>query len=236
MRTKYLPTIIFILFLATVFSAFGQQKVSIYPQPDSPLQLSNAVPRWRTQVDFMGRQLNMLDVDLVSQNTSSKTISAYSLRIFTGEFDTDKGGVVFSYAYENTGLLKPSQTINENTGEYGYDEKSKSIKIAVDFVEFTDGTTWGKDLSDSAQFLAGIRAGTKAVQEHLQKMNRKKGLDAVINALDENIEVPMPENQSGNWKKGFESGINTTKNQIKQVYEKEGKKAFEAELFKPPIL
>lgn len=236
MGTKILPSLFFILFLTSVITTSGQEKVSIYPQPGSPLQLSNPVPSWRTMVNPEGRELNMLVVDFVSENTSSKTISAYTLRIFTGEFNTDRGGVIFSYAFENTGLIKPAQSRSENIGEYGYDEKSKSIKIAVDFVEFTDGTTWGKDLSDSAQFLAGIRAGTKAVQEHLQKISRQRGLDAVIKALDENSEIQMPENQSGNWKKGFETGIKTTKDQIKRVFERDGKKAFEAELARPSIL
>ena len=230
-------TILFTLFFA--LDAFAQTEVSIYPQPDSPLQILNVVPSSRKSTDDTGREWNMLTVDFTLQNVGDKTIRAYTIREFSREFDTDLGGVIFSYKLSADGMFKPNQSFNEQIGESsttlvasGSNEVKESYKLAIDFIEFTDGSTWGKDFSNSAQQLAGLKTGIKTVLESLKESNQRGGIEAVIKTLNEMKELSPPDEQSAKWKRGFRTGSKTMKSIIKRTYENAGKKGAEIELQK----
>jgi hypothetical protein len=226
--------IICLTILSTLFAinVFAQTEVSIYPQSDSPLLLSNIVPKWRKSIDDRQQEWNMLSVEFISQNVSDKTIRSYAIRQFSGDFDKDLGLVQFSFTLKDSGLSQPNQLINEEIGEEGFSKLSLIIKIAVDFVEFTDGSTWGNDLSNSAQQLAGVKAGVKAFLEQLNEIKKQNGIQDVIKTLDETNELLPPDDKSGNWKRGFRSGANAVKRNIKRAYEKEGINGIESELQK----
>lgn len=230
MKRIFFLTIVFALFLISALDASAQTEISIYPQPDSPLQFSNVVPKRRIMTDNQGRDWNMLSAEFISQNVSGKSIRAYAIRQFEGEFSKDLGSTIFSYSA--TGLFKPYDLRNEGIGESSFSETSKSIKIAVDFVEFADGSVWGADISKSAQMLAGLRAGAEASLEFLKNINKQSGFETVVKSLNE-IKVVPPENQSPQWSRGFGSGTSVIKNRIKNIYEKQGSKAAETELQKP---
>ncbi len=215
-----------------VISAFAQQKeVSVYPQPDSPLLLSNVVSKWRISTDDKGEKWNMLVVEFSSQNVSDKSIRAYTIRQFNGEFSNNNGMTSFSYPATAT-FFKPYQIRSEDIGESGLQKIPENIKIAVDFVEFADGSTWGQDISKSAQRLEGLRAGAEASLEYLKNTNKQNGIEAVIKSLDE-IKVAPTETQNDIWKSGFKTGINIIKIRIKRVYETHGNNGVEIELQKP---
>lgn len=233
MKKTILSAVVFTLFLTSAFTVFGQSEVSVYSQPDSPLQLSNVVPSWRKSNDFKGQEVNMLSIEFISQNIGDKSIRAYTIRQFSGDFDSDIGATIFSYAPTDSGLLKPNQLRHENIGESGSSVTPEKIKIAVDFVAFTDGSTWGKDASKSAQQLAGVRGGGAAALEYLKGINKQDGIEAVIKTLDEMKELLPPVDKSEIWKRGFRSGISNIKNHIKRAYENEGIKGAETELQKP---
>lgn len=233
MKRTILLTLIFTVFHALAFADFGQQKeVIIYAQPDSPLRLSNPVPKQEIITDNNGQDYKMMSVEFVNENVSGKSIRAYAIRVFEGDFDKDVGMTDFGYATRDSALLKPYQTRIGEIGESSFSEKAESIKIAVDFVEFTDGSVWGADITKSAQILAGLRAGAEASLEFLKNINKQNGFEAVIKSLDE-IKVAPPENQCSQWNRGFRSGTSVIKFRIKKIYETQGKQTAEAELQKP---
>jgi len=230
-------TIVFALFLISALDAFAQTEVSIYPQHYSPLQISNVVQRSEKSTDDMGREWEKLIVNFTLQNVSDKTIRAYTLREFSGEFDTDLGGVMSAYKLWGAGIFNPNQSSNEQIGESsstlvtpGSTQVRERFKLAVDFIEFTDGSTWGKDLSNSAQQIAGIKTGIKTILESLKEPNQQGGIEAVIKTLNEIKELPPPDEERATWKRGFRIGANNIKSRLKRVYETEGKKGTEIEL------
>ena len=232
-------TIIFTLFSIFVSNASAQTEISVYPQSDSPLQISNVVQRSETSVDDLGRTWESLIVNYTIQNVSDKTIRAYTLREFSGEFDIDVGGVVSSYKLSGGGIFIPNQLSNEQMGESsstlvtpGSPQLRENFKLAVDFIEFTDGSTWGKDLSNSAQQFAGIKAGIKTVLESIKKSNQQGGIKSVIKILNEMKELTLPAEQNEKWKRGFRIGSNGMKSQLKRAYESGGNKGAEDELQK----
>ncbi len=239
MKRIIFPTIVFALFLISALDASAQTEVSIYPQPDSPLQISNVIQRSEKSMDNMGREWEKLIVNFTLQNVSDKTIRAYTLREFSREFDTDLGGVMSAYKLSGAGIFKPNQFSNEQIGESsstlvvpGSTQVQENFKLAVDFIEFTDGSTWGKDFSNSAQQLAGVKTGIKMILESLKEANQQGGIEAVIKTLNEMKELSPPDERSATWKRGFRVGANSIKSRIKRAYETEGKKGAETALQK----
>lgn len=231
-HTISLAFITIILVIPAFASLKQQNEVSVYPQSDSPLQLSNVVTKWRTSTSNQSGKWYMLTVKYTSQNVSDKPIRAYTVRLFRGEFKNNNGMTSFSYPV-NLGLLSSYQFRNGDIGEEGgYQKIPDDIKIAVDFVEFADGSTWGEDISKSAEQLAGLRAGAEASLEYLKNINKQNGIEAVINSLEE-IKVAPPETQSNIWKRGFGLGRMIIRIRLKSVYTKQGKEAAETELEKP---
>ncbi len=239
MKRIIFPTIVFALFLISALNASAQTEVSIYPQTDSPLQISNVIQRSEKATDDTGREWEKLIVNFTLQNVSDKTIRAYTLREFSGAFDTDLGGVLSSYKLSGAGIFTPNQFSNEQIGESsstlvtpGSARVRERFKLAVDFIEFTDGSTWGKDLSNSAQQIAGIKTGIKKILESLKEPNRQGGIKAVIKTLNEMKELSPPDEQSATWKRGFRGGANSIKSIIKRAYEAGGNKNAEIEFQK----
>jgi hypothetical protein len=186
MKQFFLQLIMILVFLTPAFAFFEPQPdIQIYPQPDSPLQLSNPLPKWRISI-YKDEKVDMLTLNFVIKNVGQKNIRAYAIRYFTGDFKTDTGGTLFSYSISPNGVLTVNKQNNGVWGEFSFNpQEIQNLKLAVDFVEFTDGTTWGMDISKSAEQFAGVKAGTKVGREYLQKISRQDGIEASIKAIDE---------------------------------------------------
>jgi hypothetical protein len=220
------------LFLISAFDVSAQTEVVIYLQSDSPLQISNVVTKTRKSMDDAGKEWNMLAVDFLVQNVGDKPIRAYTIREFSREFDSDLGGTISSFRLPAVATLKSNQSADEHLGETGSTVVSENFYLAVDFFEFADGSTWGKDLSNSAQQFAGIKTAIKTILGSLKEANQQGGIEAVIKTLNEMKELLPPDEQSEKWKRGFRIGANSIKSRLKRIYETEGKKGAEIELQK----
>ncbi len=74
MKRIFFLKIVFALFLIFALDASAQTKILVYPQPDSPLQIINVVPRSKKSTDDMGQEWENLTVDFTLQNVGDKTI------------------------------------------------------------------------------------------------------------------------------------------------------------------
>ena len=232
MKQIFFLATFFGLFLISTRNASAQTEVSVYLQPDSPLQILNTTKRERLSSNFQAQEITMITVEFNIQNISNKPIRAYTIREFSREFDSDVGAVVSSYRLRPDGFLKPNQFANEQIGEFDLKPTPQSYKLGVDFIEFTDGTTWGKDLSNSSQLFAGIKSGIKKILESIKKLKQQGGFESLIKKIDEMKELTSPDGQSDSEKRGFRIGVNGIKSQIKRTYEKGGEKGAEVELQK----
>jgi hypothetical protein len=228
MRDSLPFTIIFFVFLTSVFEAFAQQEVSVYPQPDSPLQISKISAKWGVEEVGEGRKIPSLLVNYSLQNVSSKAIRAYAISVIEGDFGKPEDA--FPDLAIPTGcrqFLSPTQSRIATFHNISTIAPQGSVKMAVDFVEFTDGSTWGKGASYYAPLLTAFRNGVMAAYEYLQTVERNNGVDAVIKTLDELPSLTAPKEAD---KFYFRTGAKAVGRRIKARYEKEGLKAITDEL------
>jgi hypothetical protein len=199
-------------------------RVEIISQPDSPLRIVSVQTKWAVP-DRSG-----IELYVVVENINVKTVSAYATRD-DGAAEGLSGCWVLN-AKSPGKALRPGQSEGRSTWR-GYNP-STVLRRLVDFVEFTDGTTWGADACQSAESLASRRAGAREARRLLLEIFAAGGADAVIRMLKVGLpEVEPPPNHSLKWKQSFLSGFNGYADRIKQADQEWGYTEIEYALRRP---
>jgi hypothetical protein len=106
-----------------------------------------------------------------------------------------------------------------------------TVTLSVDFVEFVDGQTWGKDTYNSADRLAGQRAGGRAAYEHFRRLLAQKGFPALSEAVAaQGEELAPPQQHSPEWQDGFRMGVGLVRVRLNRAKQEGGLKKVELEL------
>jgi hypothetical protein len=76
-------------------------------------------------------------------------------------------------------MLQPNTSKAEVIIAEDYIEPDASCTLAIDFVEFVDGSAWGKDKFKSAERLAGRRAGFAVEKNRFLKVLKGQGVACI---------------------------------------------------------
>lgn len=135
-----------------------------------------------------------------------------------------------------TSILLPSQ-IKTFDIVYTEDGRPKSINLSVDFVEFGDGTTWGADIANSRDRLAGQREGAKAERQRLKTLLKSKGRPAltelIVGEVLDELDPSTTANHSQEWQQGYRSGVAAIRYRLRQALQTNNQRQIELELNKP---
>lgn len=200
--------------------------VSIQPQPDSPLRIS------AVKLDTADYPKMQVNVEVL--NTESKAISAFAIRQDDGLEYTGSGGVTLTQMSKLSTVLQPAQTKTITTGAETYPKGLENISLAVDFIEFIDGTRWGTDKFKSGERMDGQRAGASVAIARFLKLLETGDSSTIINSVnsDKRDEVP-PSSHSSQWEEGFMTGIGVIRNRLRQANKTGGLTEVELELRRP---
>ena len=195
---------------------------------DAPLRLS-VETKWATP------DQQMLEVYFKVTNAGSRPVRAYAVRVSHG-VEAQEGGGCFLNNTEKVGkILQPNQSVGRGTWRpIPLSDTQTSIDLTLDFVEFTDGSTWGVDSCQSAERLSGLRAGARVAKLRFKKKLDERGVDALLAQLYANDpDLAPPEGHSDAWKAGFRGAINTLRERIRQANVEGGLPDVEAALQRP---
>jgi hypothetical protein len=154
------------------------------------------------------------------QNSSAKNIRAYAVISQTATSTNQNGNLHFMNLTQNSGVWRPTEI---RALEFGDTQESEitSIRLSVDFIEFTDGATWGPDTQNSRDMLAGQRDGAKLERLRLDELLQNKGRDVVIDdselADSGKAESELKGVHSVQWLVGFRSGVNAVHRHVKEA-------------------
>jgi hypothetical protein len=200
--------------------------VSVPQQQNVPLRIYSIVAKSANQ--------QQPELIYMVENVSDKPISAYAIRhsvIFGG---ANSEGVMVRNSNSTSAVLQPGQSEQGSLEGESYSEAVRDINLLVDFVEFTDGTTWGPDKFQTAERLAGQRAGAQAVTEHLLKLEQTQGSAALIDAVNmEDTRITPPLDHSPAWNEGFHEGINFKRGRLQRANKQGGATGIINELSQP---
>lgn len=216
----------------------GPEVYKVKPQPDSPLRL-RVKTRWLyLLLNVEGwTDRNGYELFYFVENVSDRDVSAYAIR------RSPPGDC--SPWIMSPDFMQPGKSDGKST----WDSFSPSHPVRtyeVDFVEFTDGTTWGADVCGTAERLAGERAGGAAAADRLLELLAQSGPDAVMKvvkgkfagspeseakAIDERLsDITPPPEHSPAWEEGFRTGKRVMALRIKRSVELSGPVGLEPEL------
>ena len=200
-------------------------RVSVKLQPDAPLRLSILSDNTSNRND------RSITVEVT--NAGTKAIRAYSISQETTKDNEKSNWLLFSdTGVLSEGLQAGQYSTDELSCPSSWDEDSR-MSLAIDLVEFADGTIWGPDSEKSSEILAGRRAGEREAGKRLLKLYKEKGIQETIKSLEaRSSEAQAPDGYSPEWKEGFQNGQSGMARRLKAAKGRGGTKQVEEELRK----
>lgn len=209
-----------------VVTATQALTVRIESQPQFPLQFSST--------NILSFDLFSPKIEFTVTNTSAKGIRAFTV---SREVVTNAGSrraATLTNLTTQRKVLQPGQSKSDTVDEPYSPAPISSIILSIDFVEFVDGETWGKDAYKSGERLAGQRAGGRAAYEHFRQLLSQKGSSALLKAItSEGDELVPPQQNSPEWQDGFKTGVGLVRLRFNRAKQEGGLKGVELELQQP---
>lgn len=204
-----------------------QTRVTAANQPDSPLLI---VPASVDSSNPLGPQYVYL-----LTNVSAKPVRAFAIR---ESVNLDGGlphvGTEFAHFPEARMFLRPNETRQEEGGRGStYRTAPARIELAVDFVEFADGTRWGGDAGGSGDRLDGIRAGARAAIAKYRDALHRQGAPGLEQALAGPPPQPEGRPRSDAWAAGFQNGVSIVNSRLSKAKAERGQEGLTRELLRP---
>lgn len=110
-------------------------------------------------------------------------------------------------------------------------ETVTGITISIDYVEFTDGSTWGEDQGQGKDRFQGQREGCRTLLQRLSDVSNPSDVEKVLSSTDASMTSATPAMQHSNeWLDGFNLGYRSGVAHLKQILKKEGEKGVNREL------
>jgi hypothetical protein len=198
--------------------------VTVQPQMDTPLVVS--APR----IVGGNQEYKEIAFDLI--NVSDKPIRAYAIKQEEEVAGTRLGTVILI----NLDLTNsPRLPVNQLTTAFNtFDlipSKEAHVSLSIDYVEFSDGTTWGPDSANSADRSAGQRAAMQVLSKQLRSLLSVDNPNEVMSAIKTAAaSIEPPADRSDEWKGAFRLALSSIVSHLKRTQAKGGLNEVDREL------
>ena len=150
-------------------------------------------------------------------NVTNKTIVAFAIRLDVASGST----VVSSVSLDNLELsatnLLPNRSLARFDTYENLSDAQHRVTLSVDYVEFSDGKTWGLDSTKSAERVAGQRAAIEALTTRLTGIIRGANANDMANVLESMASLAPPPQHSDEWNDGFQGAARSLTNRLKRA-------------------
>ncbi|HEX8197896.1 MAG TPA: hypothetical protein VF571_17020 [Pyrinomonadaceae bacterium] len=186
-------------------------KVEVVTQEDSPVRL--------TVINVDNSQQSFQAVNFSIQNISPKKIRAYVI-LHNDKSGAGKTSISFLERFT------PGQITQDTFSEERVNiKKDGKLFLSLDYVEFDDGSVWGKDTQKQSEYIAGQNEGQKAAVNKFNLLIHQNK-DAVIEFLrqpETEMDSLVTNNEkTDKWHRGFKNGYRTVLTRLQMAYEKQG--------------
>jgi hypothetical protein len=217
----------FCLWLFPGHAAQQTQGISVEIQQGAPLLILTP------EINLTDPQLPQIKFEL--KNRSGKAVSAYAIHLKSNKPNGSSEKATVRHLLALSSMLQPNMSKAEAIIAEDYIQPVPSYTLAVDFVEFVDGSAWGIDKFKSAERLAGRRAGFTIEKDRFLKVLKGQGISALKRAIDDAdvIDSETPSGRSQEWKEGFNTGRKMVQIRLQRAQKRGGIPEVELELQSP---
>jgi hypothetical protein len=190
----------------------GEPNVRVREQPGAPLRVT-----FQANWPLAGRPT--LEVFFVVANVGDRPVRSYAVRGSGGVAGALGPGCYFRSAEKKGKILQPGRSQGTSTWWQGSPSGPQpEIELALDFVEFNDGSTWGEDSCQGAETLDGLRAGARVARREFGRRLSARGLDALLRELNpEDPALAPPPGRAEKWRAGFEGAIRSFHERLRRA-------------------
>jgi hypothetical protein len=210
-----LSTYLFKVAFAQTYDLTAQKIVNVDAllQQDSPLLLSISNVN-NSEKDFQ-------TINYVAQNTSSKSVRAY---VMLQKDSIGLGKTVTNYFYP---AFLAGQTITNSISiERPNVKPDAKILLAIDYVQFADGTFWGADAESQSERISGHIEGYKYAVSDIKRVLAEKNGARLVGLLRQDITASNPTTMDQTkpelWQRGFVTGYRTVLSRLQTVFAQKG--------------
>lgn len=215
------------LWLFPGYASQQSQEISVEPQQGVPLLILNP------KINLTDPQLPQIKFEL--KNRSGKAVSAYTILLKNNKPNSSSEKASVRHLLALSSMLQPNTSKAEVIIAEDYIEPDASCTLAIDFVEFVDGSAWGIDKFKSAERLAGRRAGFAVEKNRFLKVLKGQGVSALKKAIDDAdvASSETPPGRSQEWGQGFNTGRKMVQIRLQDAHKRGGIPEVELELQSP---
>lgn len=203
-------------------------EIIISSQDDAPLRIIST--------SVVSAESAHFKLQVMIQNQGPKAIRAYALTSKAASEKGQNGYTDFQNLTRQSSIWQPSAIKVDEVSDMR-NEPIVSVRLTIDFVEFTNGSTWGPDIHHSSDLLTGQREGARIERERIRQLLKSKGPKALGDEIQDadfsRSEALAGENHSERWLEGFHSGVSSIRRRLKGLSSISDVKQVETELSKP---
>lgn len=161
-------------------------------------------------------------INLVIQNVSEKKIKAYVIA-HSYSVAPSAAGTSSSFHQE----FVPGEIVFDSIGEARANVKAGvKLLLSLDFVRFTDGTTWGPDSQQQSQYISGQIEGETRAAAQISRLLEYLNTEAVVSILSKTTSETDPpferKSESEKWWRGATSGYRGFVFKLQSAYQSDG--------------
>jgi hypothetical protein len=164
-------------------------QVTIKPQPDAALRIASANTNWA-----MGE--SGIEIFILVENVGDRVIRAFATRRDNTGLP-GRAGCFLNNLLPGK-VLRRGQKDGKSTWQH-YTRDAPLPVIWVDFIEFSDNSTWGADECHCADRLAGEREGARAMRALLLKILSDAGPEGIVKFIKDSEEEIRAARAAGNY-------------------------------------
>lgn len=187
--------------------------IQVSAQRDSPLII---IP---TENDFTHE--NLVTIKFSIQNNGYRSIKAFSVSRSLAGDENLRGLITF---------MSPLDVGNKIDGWVSEAKinlkKDSKVLLAIDYVLFDDGRSWGKNSRNESDFISGFPDGQKEAFSRIKKLATDSDEEALsklfLLELSDVNTFPANRSKSESWQAGFIAGYKVVLSELKTIYQKHG--------------
>ena len=162
------------------------------------------------------------EINFTIENVGEKTAIAY---VFRMDQECD-GSIATAYELHNI-LSRPKIVFPRRSVEHVLTGSEcvglvSDITLSIDYVEFSDGSSWGEDSYRASERLAGLRAGARDETKLTESIMKSTGSLTLGRGAENARNIVIPPNHTEAWMIGYKNGRDFRLSQIEKALSESG--------------